>query len=65
MNREQCKGCRYFRGEGFAAYDAMNYCHHYLETGVRRKIGENEVCLSRVQRKRQITIKKEKGKEKI
>lgn len=46
MNREQCRGCGYFKsGNGDPA--GMKFCHHYLYTGIRRKVGESEKCLSK------------------
>ena len=49
MNREQCRGCGYFRtGNGDrGSKSGMRFCHHYLDTGIRRKVGENEKCLSK------------------
>ena len=45
MNRQQCKGCAYFKycsgGTG------TKCCHYMLYTGKRRKVGENEKCLSK------------------
>lgn len=48
MNREQCKGCVYWRGAS-ARYDALTSkcCHHLLDTGKRRVVAEDETCLSR------------------
>lgn len=49
MNREQCVGCAYFLA-GRAANDATNgerFCHYLLYTNKRRQVGENEICLSR------------------
>ena len=46
MNREQCRGCAYFKtGDGNPT--GLKFCHHYLHTGIRRKVGENEKCLSK------------------
>lgn len=45
MNRKQCKGCDYFRSS--AGGSDMRFCHHLLDTGKRRKVGENEICLSK------------------
>lgn len=46
MNRKQCKGCGYFRS-GNGDQNCMKFCHHYLDTGIRRKVGENGKCLSK------------------
>lgn len=46
MNREQCEGCGYFRTAD-GAPNIIKFCHHYLDTGIRRKVGENEKCLSK------------------
>lgn len=48
MNREQCNGCAYFKAAG-GEPDAIRFCHYMLRTGQRRKVGENEICLSRRQ----------------
>lgn len=46
MNREQCEGCAYFRSANNTPH-TLRFCHHYLYTGIRRKVGENEKCLSK------------------
>lgn len=46
MNREQCKGCAYFKAAD-GTPGSIKFCHHYLYTGIRRKVGENEKCLSK------------------
>lgn len=54
MNRAQCKGCAYFRsGDGYRGRGRYLFCNYYLDTGIRRKVGENEKCLckSKVKRK--------------
>lgn len=51
MNREQCNGCAYFKSA--AGYPGtMKFCNYMLCTGERRKVGENEICLSRAEGKR-------------
>lgn len=49
MNREQCRGCDFFLGGGGGqkAPEATKFCHYLLQTGQRRQVGENDVCLSR------------------
>lgn len=47
MNREQCRGCGYFRSGSGDHNGSMKFCHYYLDTGIRRKVGENEKCLSK------------------
>lgn len=53
MNREQCKGCGYFKSAN-GDPNAMKFCHHYLYTGVRRKVGEKEVCMSKAEKARKL-----------
>lgn len=48
MNRKQCKDCAYFRSS--AGGSDMKFCHHLLDTGKRRKVGENEICLSKTKK---------------
>ena len=50
MNREQCKGCVYFKSAG-GEPDAIKFCHYLLHTGKRRKVGQDEVCLSNSKKK--------------
>lgn len=52
MNREQCKGCAYFMAAGGGEPDSIKFCHYMLRTGQRRKVGENEICLSRTPKSR-------------
>lgn len=49
MNREQCKGCAYFiaGAGGTKVHASERFCHYMLYTGKRRKVGENEKCLSK------------------
>lgn len=49
MNTEQCKGCGYYRTSSGAVGD-IHFCHHLLDTGKRRQVGENEICLSRAEK---------------
>lgn len=46
MDREQCEGCGYFKSVNDRR-DGIKCCHYYLYTGIRRKVGENEKCLSK------------------
>lgn len=55
MNREQCRGCGYFRS-GSGDQNGMKFCHHYLDTGIRRKVGENEKCLSKSKKARRLCL---------
>lgn len=56
MNREQCEGCAYFLGGGGGKdCNTMRFCHYMLYTGERRKVGENEKCLSRKGSQRKAT----------
>jgi hypothetical protein len=50
MNREQCNGCVYFKSAG-GEPDAIKFCHYLLHTGQRRKVGQDDVCLSRSKKK--------------
>lgn len=45
MDREQCKGCAYFK-TAHGGNGAYRFCHHLLDTGKRRQVGENDECLS-------------------
>lgn len=55
MNREQCKGCAYFRTADGTPY-TIKFCHHYLYTGIRRKVGDEEVCLSKSKKARRLCM---------
>ena len=45
---KQCEDCVY-RGLIGGGNPSLGYCcHHILETGRRREIGENDECLSKV-----------------
>lgn len=55
MDREQCKGCAYFRAGDGSPY-TMKFCHHYLYTGIRRKVGANEKCLSKTKKARRLCV---------
>lgn len=54
MNREQCRGCGYFRSGSGDQNGSMKFCHHYLDTGIRRKVGENEKCLSKAKKAKKL-----------
>ena len=45
-DRKECKGCGYFRS-GSGDQNGIMFCHHYLDTGIRRKVGEDGKCLSK------------------
>ena len=45
MNREQCKGCVYFRSGG-GNPDSIKFCHYMLYTDKRRRVAEDGKCLS-------------------
>lgn len=47
--RKQCKGCAYFK-TGHGDRCAIRFCHHYLDTGIRRKVGEEGECLSKTEK---------------
>jgi hypothetical protein len=51
MNRKQCKGCAYFIGHNGTG---MKFCHYMLYTGKRRKVGEDEKCLSKSKTKKRV-----------
>lgn len=57
MNREQCNGCAYFMtgGGGDSTHTAFKFCHYMLYTAQRRKVGENEKCLSRAETRKKVT----------
>lgn len=55
MNREQCKGCAYFRRSGCKG-GGFKFCHYLLFTGERRKVGENEKCLSKSNKVRKAVV---------
>lgn len=46
MDRGQCKGCAYFKPAHSNGKGAYCFCHHLLDTGKRRQVGENDKCLS-------------------
>lgn len=56
MDREQCKGCGYFMagGGGLKQHESLRFCHYMLYTGERRKVGENEKCLSRAEKAKKL-----------
>ena len=41
-----CSGCAFYKPLSSSSSAAQKACHHYLLTGIRRKIGENGQCLS-------------------
>lgn len=52
MDRKQCRGCAYFiaGAGGTKVAESERFCHYMLHTGKRRKVGENEKCLSRARK---------------
>ena len=68
MNREQCEGCAFFKASRCDP-DAIKFCHYMYQTGQRRKVGENEICLSRkesnITQRKSFTIKKSRMNRKI
>lgn len=54
MNRKQCKGCAYFIYGGGGS--GLKFCHYLLYTVERRKVGENDVCLSKSAKKKKVAL---------
>lgn len=54
MNQKQCKGCAYFKDS--AGKGGFRFCHYMLYTGERRKVGENEKCLSKSKVRRKVAV---------
>ena len=43
---KKCNGCAFYKSLSSGNSMDNKACHHYLLTGIRRKIGENGQCLS-------------------